>query len=65
MMSQAAAQLGRCTTGDSDWMGQAAHNKIVSLIWGIADDVLRDLFRRGEYPDALLPGTESTAYLWN
>ncbi len=26
-------------------MDQATHNKIVSFIWGIADDVLRDLFR--------------------
>lgn len=25
-------------------MDQATHNKIVSFIWGIADDVLRDLF---------------------
>ena len=24
-------------------MDQATHNKIVSFIWGIADDVLRDL----------------------
>jgi len=30
-------------------------NKIVSFIWGIADDVLRDLFKRGKYPDAILP----------
>lgn len=37
------------------WMDQATHNKIVSLIWGIADDVLRDLFRRGKYPDVILP----------
>ncbi|MBN8211640.1 MAG: SAM-dependent DNA methyltransferase [Xanthomonadales bacterium] len=36
-------------------MDQATHNKIVSLIWGIADDVLRDLFRRGKYPDVILP----------
>jgi type I restriction enzyme M protein len=36
-------------------MGQATHNKIVSFIWGIADDVLRDLFRRGKYPDVILP----------
>jgi type I restriction-modification system DNA methylase subunit len=28
---------------------------IVSFIWGIADDVLRDLFRRGKYPDVILP----------
>jgi len=33
---------------------QATHNKIVSFIWGIADDVLRDLFRRGKYPDGIL-----------
>ena len=25
-------------------MDQATHNKIVSFIWGIADDVLRDVF---------------------
>jgi type I restriction enzyme M protein len=37
------------------WMDQATHNKIVSLIWGIADDVLRDLFKRGKYPDVILP----------
>jgi type I restriction enzyme M protein len=36
-------------------MDQAAHNKIVSFIWGIADDVLRDLFKRGKYPDVILP----------
>jgi type I restriction-modification system DNA methylase subunit len=36
-------------------MGQATHNKIVSFIWGIADDVLRDLFKRGNYPDKILP----------
>ena len=28
-------------------MDQATYNKIVSFIWGIADDVLRDLFKRG------------------
>jgi hypothetical protein len=32
-------------------MDQAAHNKIVSFIWGIADDGLRDLFVRGKYRD--------------
>ena len=36
-------------------MDQATSNKIVSFIWGIADDVLRDLFRRGKYPDVILP----------
>jgi type I restriction-modification system DNA methylase subunit len=34
---------------------QATHNKKVSFIWGIADDVLRDLFKRGKYPDVILP----------
>ena len=36
-------------------MDQATHNKIVSFIRGIADDVLRDLFKRGKYPDVILP----------
>ena len=36
-------------------MDHATHNKIVSFIWGIADDVLRDLFKRGKYPDVILP----------
>ncbi|HOY67526.1 MAG TPA: class I SAM-dependent DNA methyltransferase [Candidatus Ozemobacteraceae bacterium] len=36
-------------------MDQVHHNKIVSFIWGIADDVLRDLFKRGKYPDVILP----------
>lgn len=36
-------------------MNQGLHNKIVSFIWGIADDVLRDLFKRGKYPDVILP----------
>jgi type I restriction-modification system DNA methylase subunit len=34
-------------------MDQATHNKIVSFIWGIADDVLRDLFVRGKYRDVI------------
>ena len=36
-------------------MDQATHNKVFSFIWGIADDVLRDLFKRGKYPDVILP----------
>ena len=28
---------------------------ITNFIWGIADDVLRDLFKRGKYPDVILP----------
>lgn len=30
---------------------------IVNFIWGIADDVLRDLYVRGKYPDVILPMT--------
>ena len=33
----------------------ATHNKIVSFIWGIADDLLRDPFQRSKYPDVILP----------
>ena len=36
-------------------MDQATHNKMVSFVRGIADDVLRDLFKRGKYPDVILP----------
>ncbi|HLP80741.1 MAG TPA: type I restriction-modification system subunit M N-terminal domain-containing protein, partial [Nitrosomonas sp.] len=36
-------------------MDSATHNKIISFIWGIADDVLRDLFKRGKYLDVILP----------
>lgn len=38
-------------------MSRKAHNKIVSYIWGIADDVLRDVFVRGKYRDVILPFT--------
>lgn len=31
------------------------HNQIVALIWNIADDVLRDVFLRGQYRDVILP----------
>ena len=37
------------------WWIKTTHNRIVSFIWGIADDVLRDLFKRGKYPDVILP----------
>ncbi len=36
-------------------MDNAAHNKIVSFIWSIADDCLRDVFVRGKYRDVILP----------
>ena len=38
-------------------MEQAQLNWIASFIWGIADDVLRDLYVRGKYRDVILPMT--------
>lgn len=39
-------------------MSPAANvQKIASFIWGIADDVLRDLYVRGKYRDVILPFT--------
>jgi type I restriction enzyme M protein len=38
-------------------MNNKVHNQIVSFIWGIADDVLRDVFVRGKYRDIILPFT--------
>ncbi|MFZ4477935.1 MAG: type I restriction-modification system subunit M N-terminal domain-containing protein, partial [Saprospiraceae bacterium] len=38
-------------------MNQKVHNQIVSFIWSIADDVLRDVFVRGKYRDIILPFT--------
>src|SRR2546425_10711721 len=37
------------SNGDLNW--------IANFIWGIADDVLRDLYKRGEYRDVILPMT--------
>ena len=37
------------TNGDLNW--------ITNFIWGIADDVLRDLYVRGKYRDVILPVT--------
>ena len=38
-------------------MDNQEYNSIVSFIWGIADDCLRDVYRRGEYRDIILPMT--------
>ena len=38
-------------------MEQSQLNWIVNFIWGIADDVLRDLYVRGKYRDVILPVT--------
>ena len=37
------------TSGDLNW--------IANYIWGIADDMLRDLYQRGKYRDVILPMT--------
>ena len=38
-------------------MDNQVHNAIVSFIWGIADDCLRDIYVRGKYRDVILPMT--------
>jgi type I restriction enzyme M protein len=38
-------------------MDNGTYNKIVSFIWGIADDCLRDVYVRGKYRDVILPMT--------
>src|SRR5213594_4128861 len=38
-------------------MEQGQLNWIANFIWGIADDVLRDLYVRGKYRDVILPTT--------
>lgn len=38
-------------------MNYSTHNSIVNFIWGIADDVLRDVYVRGKYRDIILPMT--------
>ena len=37
------------SNGDLNW--------IANFIWGIADDILRDLYVRGKYRDVILPMT--------
>ena len=47
-MSPAAKDLtSHMSNGDLHW--------IANYIWGIADDVLRDLYVRGKYRDVILP----------
>lgn len=38
-------------------MDNQIYNQIVSFIWGIADDCLRDVYVRGKYRDVILPMT--------
>jgi type I restriction enzyme M protein len=36
-------------------MNHTTHNKLISFIWSIADDCLRDIYVRGKYRDVILP----------
>lgn len=36
-------------------MNHSSHNSLVSFIWKIADDCLRDVYVRGKYRDVILP----------
>ena len=56
---QPAASNGTSTGGPDFPMAtsNADLNWIANYIWGIADDVLRDLYVRGKYRDVILPMT--------
>jgi type I restriction enzyme M protein len=36
-------------------MDHSSHNRVISFIWSIADDCLRDVYVRGKYRDVILP----------
>ena len=36
-------------------MDQNTHNKLISFIWSIADECIRDVYVRGKYRDVILP----------
>lgn len=36
-------------------MNQSTHNQLISFIWSVADDCLRDIYNRGKYRDVILP----------
>jgi type I restriction enzyme M protein len=38
-------------------MDQSQLSWITNFIWGIADDILRDIYVRGKYRDVILPMT--------
>ena len=49
MTSLTRPRENEVTNGDLNW--------IANYIWGIADDILRDLYQRGKYRDVILPMT--------
>src|ERR1700712_3267829 len=55
--SPAGAASGIIESQDRKRMEQVTHSTIVNFIWGIADDVLRDVYVRGKYRDVILPMT--------
>jgi type I restriction enzyme M protein len=54
-ITDAVAKLAFETQQEKQTMNHAAHNKLVSFIWSIADDCLRDVYVRGKYRDVILP----------
>src|SRR5208282_650804 len=50
-MAKAETNHGGASVANGDF------NWIANFIWGIADDVLRDLYVRGKYRDVILPMT--------
>ena len=36
-------------------MNQTSDNQLISFIWRLADDCLRDVYVRGKYRDVILP----------
>lgn len=49
--------MGNEVSREVKTMDNQVHNQIVSFIWGIADDCLRDVYVRGKYRDVILPMT--------
>src|SRR5664280_476879 len=47
----------RVTMAEINGAGNGNLNWITNFIWGIADDILRDLYVRGKYRDVILPLT--------
>ncbi|SFK11142.1 type I restriction enzyme M protein [Stutzerimonas kunmingensis] len=52
---RALDRYGLLPSKEQKRMDHSVHNKIVSFIWSIADDCLRDVFVRGKYRDVILP----------
>ena len=49
--------IGETDTGRGNQMQDTQLGRISNFIWGVADDVLRDLYVRGKYRDVILPMT--------